>query len=305
MRRKEFLGLNCFELNAGQIDLLISESVGPRILSLRFKGSDNLFAELPNEYLEFPGDGNFYLYGGHRLWVAPENPSVTYEPDNQPIKIQETTEYVELCQESAQVTGIQKSIQIKLTKYENIVIIDHIIRNTGELVFNCAPWAITQVRLGGVAILPQNTHIKEDNMLLPDRSIILWPYTDINDPRISIENQFIFIHSKPPGKPIKIGVSNNRKWLAYYIENLLFIKYAENKSSDQLVDLGAIRECYCNSKFLELETLGAYRHVLPDEIIQHREVWRIIEMPIKSFSTNKIIEFLENDEMADLCLKML
>jgi hypothetical protein len=305
MKRKEILGLNCVELNAGQINLLVSESVGPRILSLCYKGSDNLFAELPNEYLEYPGDGNFYFYGGHRLWIAPENPAITYKPDNQPVKIKETVEFVEFCQEPDRINGFQKSFQIRSTKYENIVVIDHMIHNTGELVINCAPWAITQFRLGGVAIIPQNTDIKEDNMLLPDRSIILWPYTDINDPRISIENQFIFIRSEPSGGPLKIGVSNTRKWIAYYIDNFLFIKYAENKAPDQLVDLGAIRECYCNSKFLELETQGTFRPVLPNEIIQHREVWRIIELPIKSFSKNRIIEFFENDEMADICLNMI
>ncbi len=126
-------------MNTGQIDFLVSESVGPRILSLRYKGSDNLFAELPNEYLEFPGDGNFYFYGGHRLWIAPENPVITYKPDNQPLKIKENAEFVEFCQEPDQVNGIQKSIQIRSTQFENIVIIDHIIRNTGESEFTCSP----------------------------------------------------------------------------------------------------------------------------------------------------------------------
>ena len=264
-----------------------------------------MLAELPNETLEFPGDGNFCFYGGHRLWTAPENPSITYKPDNQPIKIIETEEFVELLQESDRENGIQKSIQIIPTKFNNIMVIDHVIRNTGDKGFKCAPWAITQFRLGGVAILPHNAQFNEDNQLLPDRSIILWPYTDINDARISIENQFIFIASDPPGNPIKIGISNTCNWLAYYIDNHLFIKYAENKAPNHSVDLGAVRECYCNSKFLELETLGAFRPVLPDEFIKHREVWRIIELPLKSFSKSKILEFMENDEMADICQKLV
>ena len=90
MKKKEFLGLDCVELSTGQIDLIIPVSVGPRILSLSYKGGANLFAELPNNYLEFPGEGNFYFYGGHRLWLAPEDPTITYIPDNLPIKIIES-----------------------------------------------------------------------------------------------------------------------------------------------------------------------------------------------------------------------
>ncbi len=305
MRRKEFFGLDSVKLSTGKIDLLVSKSVGPRILSLRYKGKINLFAELPNDYLEYPGDGNFYFYGGHRLWVAPEDPSVTYIPDNQPIRIRESSGFVELIQEINQTTGIQKTIRIRFTDYDDVVVIDHLIHNKGDLPFRCAIWAITQFKLGGVAILPQQTKRIDGNTLLPDRSIVLWPYTDINDPRIRWGNQFIFVDPEPVDQALKIGMLNTQKWMAYFYHNLLFIKYAENYKSEQLVDQGATSECYCNSKFIELETLGSLKQLEPGKTIQHREVWRIVDTPFANLTQETMMDFMENDEMTNVCRGML
>ena len=305
MRRKEFFGLDCVELSTEQIDLLVAKSVGPRILSLSFKGSRNLFAELPNDYLEFPGDGNFYFYGGHRLWLAPENPSITYIPDNQPIRIRESPGLVELIQETDHITGIQKSIQIRFTDYDDVFVIDHLLYNEGNLNFKCAPWAITQFRLGGEAIIPQQIKEIDRNSLLPDRSIVLWSYTDINDPRIHLGNHFIIINPEPIGQSLKIGVSNTEEWMAYFCDNLLFIKYTKNYASEQLIDYGATSECYCNSKFIELETLGPLEQVKPGRTIQHREVWRIVENPFATLTPETMMDFVKNDEMAGVCREML
>ncbi len=305
MRRQEFFGLDTVEVSAGQFDFLVSKSVGPRILSLSYKGSENLFAELSNDYLEYPGNGNFYFYGGHRLWVAPENPPITYIPDDQPIRIRESSGFIELIQEINQITGIQKSIRIRFTDYDDVVVIDHFIHNKGDLPLKCAPWAITQLKLGGTAILPQQIKGIDGNTLLPDRSIVLWPYTDINDPRIRWGNQFIFIDPKPFDQDLKIGMSNSQKWMAYFCHNLLFIKYAKNYESEQLIDQGATSECYCNLKFIELETLGSQKQIEPGKTTQHREVWRIVDTPFANLSQETMMDFTENDEMADVCREML
>ncbi len=281
MKKKEFLGLDCVELSTGQIDLIIPVSVGPRILSLSYKGGANLFAELPKNYLEFPGEGNFYFYGGHRLWLAPEDPTITYIPDNLPIKIIESNGTVELVQAADQITGIQKSIRISFTDYEEVIVIDHLIHNLGSKPFECAPWAITQFKLGGEAILPLGGREKKQNSLLPDRSIVLWPYTNINDSRICWDNDFIFIKPEPVDQPLKIGVPNREKWMAYFVDHVLFIKYTDEGVSEQSVDLGATSECYCNSKFIELETLGSLEQIIAGNISWHREVWRIVDNPFR------------------------
>ena len=71
-RKENFLGLDCVELSNRFVKLLVTESVGPRVISFRRQGAENLFAEVPDLMLDFPGEGDFYLRGGHRLWYAPE-----------------------------------------------------------------------------------------------------------------------------------------------------------------------------------------------------------------------------------------
>lgn len=305
MKEKRFLDLDCLEITMGCVDLLVSISVGPRILSLCMGGRGNIFAELPGQFLEYPGEGNFNFYGGHRLWCGPEDPSITYIPDSQPIKIRETSESIELIQEVDPIIGIQKSIRIIPTDFENILIVDHRIKNTKNKLFRCAPWAITQLKLGGTAIFPQQIHRTDNALLLPDRSIVLWPYSDIADARIQWDNHFIVIRALPIDKALKIGIANPHQWIAYYYDTLLFIKYASNYQSHPSIDYGATSQCYCNSKFIELETLGPLTDIKPDAEIFHREVWRVVEDPFAEFSSGNVKDFVLHDKVADICRGML
>ena len=305
MKEKRYLGLDCIEINMGRIELLITMSVGPRILSLRMDGGENIFAELPGQFLEYPGEGNFIFYGGHRLWCGPEEPSITYIPDSKPITVSAASESFEFIQQVDLATGIQKRMRILPTQFENILIVDHDIKNTKNTPFRCAPWAITQLRLGGFAILPQQINGMDHNLLLPDRSIVLWSYSDIKDARINWGNQCITIHALPVDKALKIGIANSHQWLAYYIDDLLFIKYASSYRSSSLIDYGATSQCYCNSKFIELETLGPLTDIKPEEQICHREIWRVVEAPFVEFSSDSIKDFVLHDEMMDICRGML
>ena len=48
-------------------------TIGPRVIGLYAKGVDgNLLAETPDVHWPTP-HGEYYLYGGHRLWTVPED----------------------------------------------------------------------------------------------------------------------------------------------------------------------------------------------------------------------------------------
>ena len=306
MKKKDFPGIDFVEINFDEIRLLVTQSVGPRIFSLEFRDSGNIFAELPNDYLEFTREKKFYFYGGHRLWVSPENPSITYSPDDQPISINQGTEYVELSQQTDSITGMRKEIRIKKSACENTIIVDHTIKNESDSEKKAAPWAITQLKLGGTAILPFKKREEESNPLLPNRGIILWPYTDFHDSRIYLDHDFVFVHSAPVKEdPLKIGVANNQQWMAYSIGNVLFIKYSPDPGFDCSLDMGAARQCYCNGKFLELETLGMYSNFKPGEIITHREVWRLLEMPVNDPTREDLLDFIKQDDWIGICQELL
>lgn len=306
MDKINFLGLECIKVKFGEINLLLTSTVGPRILSFTYRDSGNIFAELPGEFLNHSEKRKFFFYGGHRLWIAPEIPSSTYLPDNQPIMINQQPDGVELIQKPSAEAGLKKSILIQETDHKNILIIDHFLMNESGKEITVAPWAITQLKLGGMAILPFKTTENEGSSFLPNRSLSLWPYTDIHDARIHINKDFVFITTSPESEnPLKIGIPHFQKWIAYFIHGYLFIKYSNETAPDCTLDMGAAGQCYCNDKFLELETLGKYKKLKPGETIKHREVWKIIENPFASPTTKTILDFIRIDKLANYCRRLL
>ena len=305
MNEKKFLGVDCLEAVFGNLTMLFTLSVGPRIISLRCGGSENLFAELPDATLDYLNGEKFHLYGGHRLWVAPEDPALTYIPDDRPVKVNTQPGLVELIQEVDRKTGLRKVIQVRGGGHENAVIVDHLVRNEGDSEKKIAPWAITQMKSGGTGILPLRA-VQGDSSFLPDRSLVLWPYTDIYDERIQVHEDFIFVNTLPANeRAVKVGASNLLNWGAYYNAPYLFIKYSSKADDTCALDLGAEAQCYCNNKFLELETLGLYQVVKPGESATHREIWRVVEKPFPSLTPEALADFIKNDEENDLFHGML
>jgi hypothetical protein len=276
METVKFLGLDCAELTNGTISLLVTQSVGPRVISLKINQGKNILAELPHATLDCPGKGDFHLYGGHRLWHAPEDPALTYLPDDDPVEIKPVENGLEVTKQPEEETRIQKDIKIKLVD-ENKVTVTHTLTNAGLALIPCAPWAITQVKPGGVAILPQNQELWDQNPTLPNRPLVLWPYTDINSPYIEWGNQVVMIRADMKAGHLKIGFPNPRGWLAYWRSGTLFIKRAAFDHQVEYYDFGSSSECYCNDQFLELETLGPKVTLRPGESTEHVETWELYD----------------------------
>ena len=114
MKTTQFLGQECVTLENSALQLLVTRSVGPRILALRFKGGENLFAELPDAVDALPDGRLYHLYGGHRLWHAPEDLPRSYQPDDAPVEIAETADGLVVTQAPEAATGMQKSLRITL-----------------------------------------------------------------------------------------------------------------------------------------------------------------------------------------------
>jgi len=267
----DFAGYPCFKLDNGAISLWLIKNAGPRIIGFSLAGGKNVLAELPD--LNVPaGDEIYRMRGGHRLWHAPEDPLRTYVPDDLPPAIEEIENGVRVTQAVESATGIEKEISITLPDAGPQAIVAHKLTNRGIWPVELAPWAITQLKPGGLAILPQPT---ENTGLLPNRRLTLWPYTDINSPHIHWGNRFIFIQAKLGDEALKIGWANPDGWLGYAVEGTLFIKEAPYHAEAEYFDFGSSSECYCGQAFIELETLGPRVTLQPGESTTHREIWAL------------------------------
>ena len=70
----------CICLENGKIRLIATVEVGPRIIFFGFCNGENvLFEDIDrNFYILNRNYGVWYAYGGHRLWLAPEEIPETY-----------------------------------------------------------------------------------------------------------------------------------------------------------------------------------------------------------------------------------
>lgn len=270
-----FLDQPCTYLTNGVVELWVMQTAGPRVLAFSLVGGENLFAELPGMFLEDVGFGRFHFWGGHRLWHAPEVKRRTYIPDDQPVTIREISSGLEVVGTVEVATGLQKSLRLHLPDDSATVVVDHILYNHGLWPVACAPWAITQLKPGGMALLPQTSETADPDGVQPNRSLALWPYTDINSPHITWGNRFIVVHSNMTQGALKLGFPNPAGWLAYHWRGSLFVKSAVFDPQATYFDQGASSQCYCDHRFLELETLAPRTLIPPGGSATHREVWRL------------------------------
>lgn len=275
MKKVKINDIECVEIANEKLTLLASRSVGPRVLSLKYKNGDNLLAELPGITLDCPGVGPFHLYGGHRLWYAPEEPRITYLPDDNPVSVEAMENGVHITQDVETQTSLRKELEIHLIEDQAEIEVRHTITNEGDQEWTIAPWAITQLIPGGVGILPLFGGGNPDNPTLPDRSIVLWPYTDIDSKYITWGNEQILIQAQVQEGSLKVGFPNPAGWIAYWIEGTLFVKRAKYDPQLAYFDFGSSTQCYCNPHFIELETLAPITELAPGESVEHVERWQV------------------------------
>jgi len=77
---------NCYRVTNGEIELIVTSDIGPRIMRLGFPAGQNFFFEEPSS-LGKSGEPAWVKRGGHRVWIAPEDPKYSYGPDNSPIDV--------------------------------------------------------------------------------------------------------------------------------------------------------------------------------------------------------------------------
>jgi len=271
METVNFLGLECYPLENESLKLLVTRSVGPRILSFGFKDGENLFAELPETVIDVPGGGTFRFYGGHRLWHAPEDPGRTYLSDDVPVDIAPLENGLTVTQKTEPQTGLQKTIEVRFPGNSPQVVITHHLTNHGLWPVTCALWALTQMKTGGTAVLPQ---VRQDTGVLPNRSLALWPYTDMLNPNVRWGSNYVLLDAELDS-PFKIGFPNPRGWLAYWWNGMLFVKRSAYEAQAEYFDYGSSSECYCDHRFIELETVAPIRTIAPGETASHIETWEL------------------------------
>ncbi len=224
------------------------------------------------------GGHKWLVYGGHRLWHAPENDPRTYFPDNSPVKYELNGNTLKLIQDIEATTGIQKEIEVTLSESEGSVTVLHRLINKNLWEIELTPWSLSVMAAGGRAIIPQEPYESWDENMLPVRNMVLWSYIDMQDPRWTWGTKYIQIKQDPGAKTKqKLGILNTLGWAGYYLNGDLFIKRYSYDPEARYTDLGCNTEIYTDSDLLEIETLGGRTMVPPEGCVEHVEKWYLFK----------------------------
>jgi hypothetical protein len=271
----DFYGLPTKALDNGFLRLEYLATAGPRLVRLFLAGVEgNLLAEVPDRVWNTPY-GQFFPYGGHRLWHAPEAMPRTYIPDNEGLTVETLDGGVRLAGPIEALTGIRKTIEVHLEAGRPRLTVRHRLENAGAHPVELTPWAITQLPLGGTAILPQPQGPVDDAGLLPNRHLVLWPYTRWGDERLRLGDEAIYVQTWPRAAPFKLGYRNDRGWMAYLRAGVLFLKRFALPEGRLYPDRDCNVEVYCNDRVIELETLAPLGRLEPGQVVTHVEWWEL------------------------------
>jgi len=216
--------------------------------------------------------GTYRFHGGHRLWAAPEVPSITYAPDNHDCDVTINGEELTISA-GPDAAGLAKELTV--TPGESGPVIDHQLTNAGTRDVTVAVWSITQFQLGGIAIAPTGAATSSTGVQA-DRSLVIWPYTDLSDARLSWRDAAVLVEAAP-GEKIKVGVGPDPKQLGYFYDGYLFSKKVAPVGEGDYPDFGAVGQVFVNEDFCELESVGPIETLSPGSSTSLQETWSISE----------------------------
>ncbi len=266
---------NCYRISNGEAELIVTSDIGPRVMFYGFRGGQN-FLWVQKESAGKSGEPGWVARGGHRIWIAPEDPKYTYPPDNSAVAVEVRGEALIATQPTERETNIQKQLEIRMAPRGTEVTIIHRLYNRGIMPLEFAPWALTMMAPGGHGVSgfpPRGTHPKD---LAPTNPLVMWAYTDMGDPRWTWLKKYFVLRQDPADKtPMKIGHFNPKTWGAYFLNGELFLKRYDADPSKTYPDFGCSFETFTNADFLELETLGPITKVAAGGVVEHVERWSL------------------------------
>lgn len=265
---------NCYRMTNGKVELIVTTDVGPRVIRYGFVDGQNVFIEVAGQ-MGGGGESHWVARGGHRLWVAPETIPDTYALDNNPVKATVTDDRISLLQSVEPETGLQKEMILEFTPTGDVKV-THRIQNTGDLTRRMAPWVLSQMAAGGIAIAtfpPRGGHSEQ---LQPTNPLVMWAYTDFSDPRWLLTKHYLVLKQDPRiGAPQKAGFFNEHTRAAYLRGTDLFVKRYTANPLVPYPDFNCSFEVFTNNEFLELETLGPIVDLLSGFSATHIEHWSL------------------------------
>ena len=289
---------NCYRISNGEVDLIVTSDIGPRIMRYGFVDGQNLFKNV-EESMGHSGEPEWMLRGGHRIWAAPEEAPRTYAPDNGPVDIHIAGDALTAIQPVEPSTGLQKAITVKLAPSGTAVEVLHYLKNTLLWDIEVAPWAVSMMAQRGVGITGFPPRGKHPDILPPTHPLVMWAFTDLTDSRWKFTKKYAILRQDPDNAaPQKIGHFNPKTWGAYLLDQELFIKRTDADPARPYPDFGCSFEIFTRDDMLELETLGPLSKLAPGATLEHVEHWTLHRNIELAAFTDEALDHVLLDKLA-------
>ena len=265
-------------------ELIVTLDVGPRVIAYRAPGGFNVMKNY-DEMMGGTGEAAWKIRGGHRFWLAPEDLTRTYFPDNRPVKWEPLGDFGAKFKPPAETEyGVQKEMSLKLSPKGTKVEVVLKVTNVGSAPTELAPWGPTVMAPGGIEIIPlpakaphpgDPSNAKSPADFAPNQELILWPYFDFADARWTFGSKYIFLKQDATKGPTKIGLAHRAGWVGYLNSGTLFVKRFDYRDGAIYPDRGTRYQTFSNEDMLEMETVGELTTLTPWESVELRESWEL------------------------------
>lgn len=275
---------NNLRIANGDVELIVTLDVGPRVIAYRLPGGFNVFKNY-DSMMGGTGEAEWQIRGGHRFWLAPEDLTRTYFADNRPVT------WEAIGTHAARITapveaeyGVQKVMELRLGDRGTRVEVTLRVTNVGTAPTKLAPWGPTVMAPGGVEIIPlppkKNHPLHPKNAkspadYAPNQELILWPYFDFADTRWTFGAKYAFLRQDVNKGPTKIGLAHREGWVAYLNSGVLFAKRFDYREGAVYPDRGTRYQTFSNEDMLEMETVGELVTLQPGASVELKESWEL------------------------------
>ncbi len=273
VKKTEFKGWkNCVSISNGNVEMIVTTDVGPRIISYTCGGGENHF-KVFDETAGATGGDEWIPYGGHRVWHAPEDKPRSYQPDNETC-VCELKDNGVTVMSTEEKTLLSKGFEITMND-DGVVTVNNVIKNDGMFDIELSIWALSQFAHGGLLAVPNSSL---DTGLIANRAVSMWPYSKMNDRRVYFGDKFItVVPDKKKTPAFKFGSTVDDGYACYFNHGQLVAKKFEYYYDVEYPNYGCNFESYTNEDFIEIESLTPLFTLEAGEVAVHTEMWAVMD----------------------------
>jgi len=251
-----------YTVNVKNISITVDANIGARIISFKIDGNELLSSKEINR-------GNY----GSSLWLSPENKwngQGALDAGSYTVDLFDK-ENMRFTSKADSTRGFIFVKQFFANPADTSVVIKYSITNISSKAQEVAPWEVTRVRTGGLAMFPKG---KLGDVPIKNK---VYPLPAILD----IDDIIWYPYDSSVKSSQKVFMNGSEGWIAYIYERAIFIKLFPVIEPSLSAPGEKNVEMYINrdNAYQELENQGAYQKLSPGQSLTYEVRWFAKQLP--------------------------